>query len=150
MKTLALDPGTTTGWAFCDCLQIGGGTWDFTPKRGDGAGIRFLRLQWKLDDFFENYGIDRLVYELPAGHYKSGAADDCIKGLVAHIQSWCEKNNVPCEAKAPKEIKKWATGNGNAKKEMMLAAAQKLWPSVTDHNHADAMLLLAMATESHN
>src|SRR5688572_7823149 len=96
---LALDLGTTTGWALRGCLSdsLLSGTWNFQPRRGDGAGMRFLRLQGKLDEFARDWPLRRLIYELPAGHYKSGAADDCIKGLVAHVQSWCERNNIPCE-----------------------------------------------------
>jgi hypothetical protein len=141
---LALDLGTTTGWAvrLADGTEVSG-TWSFKPRRGDGAGVRFLRLQSKLDEFHKMYPVGRLVYELPAGHYKSGAADDCIKGLVAHTQSWCEKNSVPCEGVSPKEIKKFATGNGNASKDKMLAAATARWGQFTeDDNEADARWIL--------
>ena len=145
MNILAIDPGTVTGWAVGNEDVKPSGTWNFKPRRGDGAGMRFLRLQSKLCEVHRDfYKLDRVVYELPAGHYKSGAADDVIKGMVAHIQSWCEKNEVPCEGVAPAELKKYATGKGNAKKDLMLAAAQKRWPKITDHNEADARLLLQM------
>lgn len=147
---LAIDPGTTTGWAVR--LEDGtemSGTWCFKPRRGDGAGVRFLRFQAKLDEFHKMYPLTRLVYELPAGHYKSGAADDVIKGLVAHTQSWCEKNEVPCEGVSPKEIKKFATGKGNANKDAMLNAAWAKWGKFTeDDNEADARWILEWLREA--
>lgn len=149
---LALDLGTTTGWAMLrDDGSTESGTWNFNRKRGDGAGIRFLRLHAKLDELVGHFRftIRRLIYELPAGHYKSGAADDCIKGLVSHVQSWCEKNNIPCEGYSPAEVKKVATGKGNANKDQVLAAAIAKWPAVNivDHNQADALWILELSKE---
>lgn len=142
---LSLDLGTTTGWAMRNADgSLLSGTWSFKPRRGDGAGMRFLRLQAKLDEMLNNYNMRQLVYELPAGHYKSGAADDCIKGLVSHVQSWCERNKVPCQGYSPNEIKKRATGKGNANKDAVVAAAQQRWPNVTDNNEADALWLMVL------
>lgn len=147
MRILTLDPGTITGWATWFADEIASGTWDFKPRRGDGAGVRFLRLQAKLTEFEELLGVNRLVYELPAGRYLSGAADDCIKGLVSHIQSWCELHCVPCESVAPCELKKHATGKGNANKDAMAVAAKEKWPDqvFADSNEIDARWLLDYA-----
>lgn len=148
---LFLDLGTTTGWAMrYEDGTLLSGTWSFKPRRGDGAGVRFLRLQEKLDSVkgtSANGRFRRVVYELPAGHYKSGAADDCIKGLVAHVQSWCERNSIPCEGYSPSEIKKAATGKGNANKDAVIAAAKTRWPyqAIIDGNQADALWLSALA-----
>lgn len=51
---------------------------------------------------------------------------------------------------APKALKKWATNNGNASKEDMILAANKITMpmiSVKDDNQADAICLLAYAEE---
>jgi hypothetical protein len=151
-KILALDPGTQTGWA----LYNGhgwelSGTWDFKPRRGDGAGVRFLRLRARLDETCATVdGLDRLVYELPAGHYKSGAASDVINGLVSHIQSWAKAAGVPYEAVAPSQIKKFATGKGAGKgtdKNAMLRIARERWKDISDHNEADARFILQMVLD---
>jgi Holliday junction resolvasome RuvABC endonuclease subunit len=45
-------------------------------------------------------------------------------------------------------IKKHATGSGNAKKPAMVEAARLRWSvDVTDHNHADALCVLALHLE---
>lgn len=146
---LALDLGTTTGWALRGVLSgsLLSGTWNFQPRRGDGAGVRFLRLQAKLDEMRRDWPLRRVVYELPAGHYKSGAADDCIKGLVSHVQSWCERNSVPCEGYSPTQVKKLATGKGNANKAAVLAAAKEKYPdqNIVDGNQADALFVLELS-----
>ncbi len=149
MTIFCVDPGTIVGWAGQFDGEVKSGTFDLRPKRGDGAGIRFLRLQDRLSEMHKLCGgITRLVYEQPAGTYKSGAADDCIKGMVAHIQSWAEKNGVPCECYAPSAIKKFATGKGNAKKDAMMSAGQARWPEITDHNQMDARWLLELVVQS--
>jgi hypothetical protein len=146
--TLALDLGTVTGWALWTGHDMLGGTWNFSPRRGDGAGMRFLRLRHALDEMSRIQGpFRRLVYELPAGTYKSGAADDVIKGMVAHTQSWAEGNGVPYEGVSPTTIKKYAVGKGNAKKDLVFARAKELWPETSDHNEGDARLLLQMVLD---
>ena len=147
MTTLALDPGTRTGWAarLPDGSELAG-TWDFSPRRGDGAGVRFLRLHARLDEFQRLYRLDHVVYELPAGRYKSGAADDVIKGLTSHVQSWCESNKIPYEGVAPSQIKKHATGKGNSSKDEILRTARERWgDTIRYSDEADARWLLDLA-----
>jgi Holliday junction resolvasome RuvABC endonuclease subunit len=141
----------TAGWALQNLKtgEVRSGVWIFKDKRGDGAGVRFLRLQARLDEILSSYPLRRVVYERPSGQFKNGAAEDSIKGMASHVLSWCEKNSVPCEGFAQTEIKKFATGKGNAKKDQMLAEAVKRWGDVvTDHNQADALWTLALGQES--
>ena len=126
------------------------GTWDMKPRRGDGAGVRFMRLLAKLNEVKASVGvIDRVIYELP-GTFKSCAADDVIRGMVAHIQSWAEHEHIPYEGVSPTEVKKFATGKGGGSgtdKAAMVELAKKRWGSISNHNEADALFILAMVTE---
>ena len=112
--------------------------------------MRFLRLQARLDETFREFDLRRVVYELPAGKFKSGKSEDSVKGMAFHVQSWCEKNEVPYEAFSASEIKKHALGKGTAKKDELLPAAQEKWldQNIVDHNQADALWLLDLAIES--
>ena len=53
---------------------------------------------------------------------------------------WCEIHKVKYKGLYVTEVKKYATGNGNAKKALMLKAAQDHWPEalIEDDNEDDA------------
>lgn len=158
LAQLAIDPGTVTGWAvWSKRFGVLSGTWNFKPRRGDGAGVRFLRLRNKLDEICASsvvkadkglVGLQRVVYELP-GHFKSVAAAALMQGMVSHIQAWCELKQIPYEGVPPTVLKKLATGKGNASKDMMLEAAREHWSDfvIEDHNEADALWLMKWAQD---
>jgi crossover junction endodeoxyribonuclease RuvC len=55
---------------------------------------------------------------------------------------------VEYSALSPSEIKKHATGKGNAKKDAMIESARKKFPNIeiVDDNHADAIWIYDLAT----
>jgi Holliday junction resolvasome RuvABC endonuclease subunit len=63
------------------------------------------------------------------------------------IVLWCEDNGVEYRGVSPSEIKKHATGKGNAGKPIMIAFAKLKWPQmeITDDNTADALWILDFA-----
>lgn len=67
--------------------------------------------------------------------------------LQGVIKLWCEDNGVNYRGYSPMEVKKHATGKGNASKELMVVSAQAKWPGVdiTDDNQADALWILDLA-----
>lgn len=142
MKILACDPSTQFGWAH-SCGTCG--TWDLSIRRDESKGMRFIRLNGKLNEIKQSAGVDLLVYEA-ARH----AAPKMQGALVvqAEIQGvlvlWCEQNGVEYRGVSPSEIKKHATGKGNANKDAMIAAAKAKWPEklIADDNTADALWIL--------
>lgn len=60
------------------------------------------------------------------------------------VKLWCEEHGIDYRAYSPSEIKKHATGKGNAGKEEMLEAARARWPDRVFkwHDEADATFLL--------
>jgi Holliday junction resolvasome RuvABC endonuclease subunit len=60
---------------------------------------------------------------------------------------WCYDNSIEYRGYSPSEIKKHATGKGNANKDAILKAARQRWPDVeiVDDNEADALWLLDLA-----
>jgi Holliday junction resolvasome RuvABC endonuclease subunit len=146
MPILALDPATKMGWALSPLLS---GVWDLSLRRDESMGMKFMRLRAKLNELFENYRIALVVYEA-ARH-----AAPRMQGALVHqaqlqaiIVDWATTMGVDSKGYSPKEVKRWATGNGNASKETMLGEARKRWPTVgvADDNQADALLLWQMAT----
>ena len=87
-----------------------------------------------------------VFYEEVAAH-KGVAAAHVYGGLVATLQSYCEKHDVPYQGVPVATIKRHATGKGNASKDQMHAAAVLKLGMASEHPHdvADAMWLLALS-----
>ena len=145
MPILALDPATNMGWALSPMIS---GVWDLSIKRDESMGMKFMRLRAKLNELLANYQIKLVVYEAARN------ASPKMQGSLVHqaqlqaiIIDWALLNGIESKGYSPKELKKWATRNGNAGKPLMVAAAQSRWPGVNilDDDHADALLLWQMA-----
>jgi len=146
---LAIDLGTTTGWALrsTDGL-ITSGTISFRPSRYDGGGMRYLRFQNWLAEMDRLSGpIATIWYEEVRRHAGTDAAH-VYGGLMATLTSWAELRRVPYQGVPVGTIKKHATGKGNANKAAMMEAARKQGFSPTDDNEADAIAILLWAIET--
>lgn len=143
---LALDLGTTTGWALVsrDGL-ISSGSESFKPQRFEGGGMRYLRFKRWLTDIKQCAdGIDCVVFEEVRRHAGVDAAH-AYGGFMAHLTAWCEHHQIPYQGVPVGTIKKHATGKGNAGKVEMIAAAKARGINPVDDNHADALALLDWA-----
>lgn len=142
MKLLALDPATKCGWAHSDGPS---GTFDLSIRRDESAGMRLVRLKGKLREIHISLGINLVGFE-SARHAapKMQGALVVQAQLQAVITLFCEESGIEYRGFSPSEIKKFATGKGNANKEAMIAAARIKWPQVRDDNEADALHLLAL------
>ena len=134
---LAIDLGTTTGWALrsTDGL-ITSGTVSFRPSRYDGGGMRYLRFQNWLAEMDRLAGpIATIWYEEVRRHAGTDAAH-VFGGLLATLTSWAEFRGIPYGGVPFGTIKKFATGKGNAPKQAMIEAARKRGFSPADDNAA--------------
>lgn len=143
LAILALDPATQCGWAHSNGK---GGVWDLSVQRDESVGLRLLRFKGHLLKIQDTYGVSLVAYEA-ARHARPGMQGALV--VQAEIQGvlkeWCETEGIDYRAYSPKEVKKFATGNGNADKAAMLREAQRKWgKSIKDHNEADARHILAM------
>ena len=122
---LALDLGTTTGWALRG--RDGGitsGTMTFKPSRFEGGGMRYLRFRRWLDEVAALAGcLARVVFEEVRAHAGTDAAH-IYGGFLGQLTAWCEERGVPYEGVPVGTIKRFATGKGNADKAAMVAAMQ--------------------------
>jgi len=144
---LGIDPATACGWALLDRAgnRIAGGTWSLKPRRGEGSGMRFLRCERLLREVLAHHPVYALAYERP-GHQRSLAAQEVLQGIKATIERVCEELGVPYTYFPVAEVKKLATGKGNAPKPAMIAAARSRWahPVTDDDNAADALWVCEM------
>lgn len=145
---LALDLGTTTGWALAQTdAQISSGSQSFKPQRFEGGGMRFLRFKRWLTDIKQcSPNISLIVFEEVRRHAGVDAAH-AYGGFMGQLTAWCEHQQIPYEGVPVGTIKKHATGKGNASKEQMIQAMQARNHSVADDNEADALALLYWAIE---
>ena len=145
---LALDLGTTTGWAQRGSDgHITSGSESFRPQRFEGGGMRYLRFNRWLTDIKQcNAGIDQVVFEEVRRHAGVDAAH-AYGGFMGQLTAWCEHHQIPYQGIPVGTIKKHATGKGNASKDEMVAAVRDRGHSPADDNEADAIALLYLAIE---
>lgn len=146
---LALDLGTTTGWALSQPdAPIISGTQSFKPGRFEGGGMRFLRFKRWLTEIKQAAGeIEAVYYEEVRRHVGTDAAHT-YGAFYGQLTAWCEHHEIPHQGVPVGTIKKFATGKGNAGKEEMLCAIQGRGFKPIDDNEADALALLLWAQEN--
>lgn len=141
IRILAIDTATHCGFAVSDEIY---GVWDLTPRRDEGGGMRLLRFKSKFTEVLDLEKINLVVFERPGGMHKSSIiVQSELQGLMKLI---CEDRKIPYRGYSSKEIKKFATGNGNAGKPLMIKAAREKYKYTGNNdNEADALHLLHLA-----
>ena len=89
--------------------------------------------------------INVIAYERPAGIHKASIM--VASEMIGVLKDLCIELGVEVANYAATEIKKFATGKGNAKKPDMIAAAQALGYTPEDDNEADAIHLYRLAIQ---
>jgi hypothetical protein len=146
---LALDLGTTTGWAVRSSrCRIAHGTAEFRPSRFEGGGMRYLRFgHWLAQTLEITGGIDAVYFEEVRRHIGTDAAH-VHGGLLATLTAWCEAQSIPYSGVPIGIWKRHACGKGNASKDEVVAAVRKRGFEPADDNEADAIAILLWALET--
>lgn len=137
MRIIAFDLGSTWAAAY---HMVDGST---RVEHGVLKGTRVEKLAHFLDDigYFDEF--DVAIYERPFA--RGQAATRMLWGMAGIIEARAGKCCAVLDA-TPAEIKKWATGQGNATKDMMgIAAALTLGYTGDNEHEADAWCLLKFA-----
>lgn len=149
---LALDLGTTTGWALSlPDRSITHGYVSFKPQRFEGGGMRYLRFRRWLDEMLAISGprndlsaVCAVYFEEVRRHLGVDAAH-AYGGFLATLTSWCEHQKIPYQGVPVGTIKRHVTGKGNAGKSEMVDAMKSRGYVVADDNEADALAVLEWA-----
>lgn len=142
---VALDLGTNTGWAtWRKGVGTRYGTEVFKSDRFQGGGMRYLRFKKWLTELKAIEDIEALWFEEVRRHMSTDAAH-CYGGFLAILTSWCEHHQIPYSGVGVGTVKKFATDNGAAKKDQMIAAMVKKGFKPKDDNQADALAILLYA-----
>ena len=174
---VGLDMATNTGVAFCyfdpkapvtiaDLQPVYLGQWDLSCGNYESGALRFVRFLKFLRElspdliFFENVrytppgGLSmKTISQVMARVYPTAEFIGALKGILC---AYAEENNIPCAGLDIGEIKKRATGRGNANKEQMILAANDQFGSDFEvegyentgvDNVADAAFILVRGLE---
>lgn len=141
MNILSLDVATHTGWA----TASGSGVWDLSVKKDESKGMKLIRFKSKVREICESEKIDVVVFERTAGFHKNALIVQAE--LHGVLKLFLEEMNIQYKAYSAAEIKKFATGKGNANKQKMIEAAQKYGIEIIDDNHADALHIYHLALQ---
>jgi hypothetical protein len=151
---LALDLGTNCGWALCRNGSITYGTKDFSPKRSDGPGQRWLKFRALLANQYNAAGeLEAVYYEEVMAHgtkeNPNVIAAHIYGGFLAHLEAWCDVQRVRLVPVSVGTVKKTWTGNGKAKKDQMVAEARRRGFKVDldADDTADALAVLHLAIQ---
>ena len=148
LTVLALDLGTTTGWALRSIGITTSGCLSLKSSRFDGGGMRYLRFRRWLEQLQVDAGpIGAVYFEEVRRHVGTDAAH-VYGGLLGQLTAWCEEHGVAYQGVPVGTIKAFATGRGNADKAAMMAAVQARGFSPADDNEADAIAILLWAIET--
>lgn len=144
-RILAIDQASNCGWAISNEVY---GVWDLTTRKDEDNGMKLIRFRNKLKEICQSEGIEVIVYERVAGQH-ANAIIHAAK-LVAIIETFCKDNGLNYASFSAAEIKKFATGKGNANKEAMIKAAGNYGYTGTDDNIADALHIWNLAQKTYN
>lgn len=150
MTVLALDLGTTTGWALRSADgRIVSGTVSLRPSRYDGGGVRYLRFRAWLDGILKDTGAVQLISYEEVRRHLSTDSSHVYGGLLATLTAWCEQYGIPYQGVPVGTIKRFIAGKGNADKQAVIASIRERGFNPSDDNEADAIaiLLWALATD---
>lgn len=173
---LGLDLGSSCGYCYCHCRP--GGRCEFRPEyvgildlsagSYDSGAIRFLRLRHFLAAIRPNLVVYENVKFTPSEALtkfsaarvmaRAATSSELIGAFRATVVTWCEEHEVPCVGVGISEIKRRATGKGNAGKEAMIQACNQAlgtdfdvesYESTGVDNCADAFWVCKLAVEQY-
>jgi len=141
MTILALDLGTSCGWAVRDSSgDLHSGCWAIDDKK---YPTRWQAFWYRLIDVNTAYGELEIVFE-DVTFTMPGRPNHVYSGLRAILEFYTGARKIRLRRWHVGQIKKCLTGKGDAKKDLMLSAAQARWPeqNVRNHDQVDALAIL--------
>jgi len=154
MNILSLDVGEYCGWAILIYGQIESGTEHLKHKGAESRGFKYLRFTELINRLYRIGAFNLIVYEKP--HGLRGHAIEAMNGYITRIHEFAVvkglelsiSNQIEYKGYSPSTIKKFATGNGRASKEDMIAYfKEQTGNDPVDDKEADSYSLLRYAMQ---
>lgn len=148
---LALDIATDCGWAVLRGNgRVESGTERFAPKAHEAPGGRFNRFRrWLVDVKQANPDLARVAYEdvVFVGNPGAAYAVQLYGGFLAVVLMFCDHHQLEAKGYGVATVKKRFTGSGKASKDDVMKQCRALNFNPGDHNEADAIAVLHVATD---
>lgn len=177
-RALGIDLGTNCGIAFCDFVPgkpledviIYLDQWDLSIGTYDSTALRHIRMRQFLQVLQPDLiGFEDVKVDVPMEQFKGKPLGMIVARVVPTAEflgtlkitlaTWAEVHQVPLEGLAITQIKKFATGKGNAGKEDMIKACNEAlgvdlvvegYEKTGVDNIADAAHILRMMLENYS
>ena len=137
MRIMGVDTSTKTGYVILteDAEVLKVGVLHYKPEENRFA--RFERYEQDLLHLAQCYEVDLVMIE---GYSYAGKFNNSLQyELGACIRMMLYKNEIAFVEVSPAGLKKFVTGKGNCKKDLMLLNVYKRWDfDTSDDNEADA------------
>ena len=147
MKILGIDPAAKTGFAFEDTEKPDSlvfGTWDLGSKRP--LESQHQALEELIEHKIKSLGVDTIAIENAGFGSHNPSVQAMHNERLAIARLVAARHDCKFITLNPMTIKVFATGNGHAKKEQMVAAAKKFYHlSKISDDEADAVFILELA-----
>jgi crossover junction endodeoxyribonuclease RuvC len=146
-NVLAFDLGSKCGWAFSAeaGAPVHSGLLVTTPTRFESQGMRAIKFERGINALLDTWRPAIVAFERIHRHTSTIAGQ--VWGMYSSLlMKICDERDVPYEGYSVQEIKKHATGRGNANKELMIGAASRRWPDqdILTDDVADALHIMAL------
>lgn len=150
MKILAIDLGLKLGYAYRNSQgELVSSVCHLNENKKASNEIRWQVLWRFLTNlhFVENF--EGVAYEQPGRLF--GYAKKILPGIQAIIELWAAQSGVSIQVCSPSALKKFATGDGRADKDMMGLSAGLRWPGAVfeTHDEVDARFVLTFFEKKH-
>lgn len=137
MRIMGLDPSSNTGYVILDedgnLVKAG----VVTFKAAKDRFARYEKYEYKIINLIDDYDIDLVVIE---GYSFAGKFNNSFQyelGTVFRMALY--KRDILFVEVPPSSLKKFITGKGNGRKDLIMLSVYKLWDFDTDNdNEADA------------
>jgi len=137
MRVMGVDTSTKTGYVILDDKGDVASVGVLYHKPQNNRFARIAHYTREIGELIEAHGVDLVIIE---GYSFAGKFNNSLQyemGACIRMKMW--QDEVKFVEVAPTSLKKFVTGKGNAKKDLMLLGVYKRWDFDTDDdNEADA------------
>ena len=147
MRALGLDCGRHMGWAVGETpwRLVACGLINSKPKKFESEGYALLRAQKALQEILLTYKPEVVYFEKLHAHTGTYAAQ-VLGTFLSMVMTEAARAEIPYCGLDVGAIKKHATGRHAASKELMVKAAERLWPEaeIQTPDVADALHIMRL------